>query len=184
MNRLNSNPPNAIFSLSYLNKWQEQMAFKICCHYKSMEILFAGFLLMLKRNPHIPADCLKSFPWESWCRGSTALWLVPLQSGRLFSFQQWSFPFCKHDKLSKLSSETRLIFFCSGRKGSSNTDSTPLRPGLATVWVHGLPWPCANALSDIFLWSRGSSNERRSLWPAWVWGGARNWDSKSGTLTS
>lgn len=143
MNRLNSSLPNTIFSLSYLNKWQEQMAFKVCGHCKVWR-LYLWFYFNVEKEQHIPAGVWRA-ALGKLVSGNTLLWLVPLQPGHLFGFHRWSFPFCRRGKLSKLSSEAGLVFFCPGRKGSNNTGSTPPCPGLATVWMSGLPCPCPHA---------------------------------------
>lgn len=70
MNGLNNSHPDTLFSLSCLNKWQEQMAFKTCCHYKSMKMLFVWFFLISKRTPHITANYFKSGPGKAG-RGAT-----------------------------------------------------------------------------------------------------------------
>lgn len=63
MSRLNISHPNAVFSLSCLNKWQEQMAFKTCCHYKSIKMLFV--FKLKKKYLHITADNFKSSPGKT-----------------------------------------------------------------------------------------------------------------------
>lgn len=72
---------------------------------------------------HITADYLESSHGKTGMGRNTGLWLFPVQSCPVISFPQWPFPFCKCDELSKLSSETSLILFCSKTKRS--TDYTP-----------------------------------------------------------
>lgn len=106
MSRLNISHPNAVFSLSCLNKWQEQMAFKTCCHYKSIKMLF-----VFKLKKKIPAHHCRQFqeqPWKNRCSEEIlCFFLLSLAVSSVFIID----PFLSENEMNSQNWVLRQVWF-------------------------------------------------------------------------